>query len=114
VTRYTSLQLSENHIDNQQSLRNSLINESSVEQLEVESVADRLFLAQKMRILFKNTHEDGLFSSFIATPLAFIRDFTIPIGDGDAWNRKRASVVPCTFVFAFFWLNGYFNEGEES
>lgn len=62
-----------------------------------------------MRIVFRTTREEGVLNSLmklISVPLTLIRDYTVPIGDEDAWDRQRASVIPMTLVFAFFWLNG--------
>lgn len=52
-------------------------------------------------------------SKVVTVPLTFIRDYTVPPGDQDQWNRNRASIFPITFVFAFFWLNGYMQPGGD-
>jgi len=52
--------------------------------------------------------------NLISVPLTLIRDYTVPIGDEDAWDRQRASVVPMTLVFAFLWLNGYMKQEKGS
>jgi len=43
----------------------------------------------------------------VSVPITLIRDYTVPIGEEDVWDRQRASIVPVTIVFAFLWLNGY-------
>ena len=72
-----------------------------------------MYIAQRMRIVFRQTQEEGCLNSvmkIISVPLTLIRDYTVPIGDEDAWDRQRASVVPMTLVFAFLWLNGYMQD----
>jgi sodium/potassium/calcium exchanger 6 len=85
----------------------------------VEHAPDRMFIAQKMRILFKNTEENGLFGSLmkiISVPLTLIRDYTVPIGEEDQWDRQRAAIIPMTLVIAFLFLSGkinYFIDDED-
>ena len=62
-----------------------------------------------MRALFRATREEGWMNSLmkiIEFPLAVARDYTTPIGELEAWDRTRASIVPMLIVFAFLWLNG--------
>ena len=63
-----------------------------------------------MRSLFRRTFkEEGILSTlmlFVAIPLTFVRDYTIPIGEFEAWDRQRAAFIPITQVGAFFYLNG--------
>ena len=42
----------------------------------------------------------------ISVPLDILRDYTTPIGEAAQWDRNRASIVPMTMVFAFFYLAG--------
>lgn len=42
----------------------------------------------------------------ISVPIVFVRDYTVPMGEEEAWDRNRVAVVCMTIVFAFFWLNG--------
>ena len=68
-----------------------------------------MFLAQKMRHIFRQTREKGFFDAFmniISWPLCILRDYSTPIGETAAWDRKRASIIPATIVFSFLWLNG--------
>ena len=68
-----------------------------------------------MRILFKNQQEEGFLNtmmSLISVPLTIIRDYTVPIGEEDAWDRQRASILPIFIVMAFLWLNGDFKDIE--
>jgi hypothetical protein len=49
-----------------------------------------MFIAQKMRILFKNTQEEGMVNSLmkiVSVPITGIRDYTVPIGEEDQWDR---------------------------
>lgn len=50
----------------------------------------------------------------ISVPLTFIRDYSCPMGEMEAWDRRRASIVPVTIVISFFYLNGNLqaNPGE--
>ena len=70
-----------------------------------------------MRILFKNTQEEGVLTSImkiVSVPLTIIRDYTVPIGEEDQWDRQRASITPVTLIFAFIYLNGDMEQNEES
>lgn len=72
---------------------------------------NREFIAQRMRYLFRRTKEQGLaktLSNFIVVPLLFIRDYTCPMAEKEAWNRNRASIVPLTMPITFFYLTGKF------
>ena len=58
---------------------------------------------------FKRIKNEGIADNLmkvIEIPLNFLRDYTIPIADDEAWNRNRASVLPCFIVLAFLYLNG--------
>lgn len=63
-----------------------------------------------MRALFKRTYrEEGFINTimlFISIPLTFVRDYSIPIGEYEVWDRTRAAFIPVTQVAAFFYLNG--------
>ena len=50
----------------------------------------------------------------ISVPIILVRDYTVPIGEEEAWDRNRASVLPMTIVFAFFWLNGNMKTDKDS
>ena len=52
--------------------------------------------------------------SVISTPLNFLRDYSIPIGEAEQWDRSRAATVPCFIVFAFFWLNGNMKKDDSA
>ena len=43
----------------------------------------------------------------IAVPLNIIRDYTVPMGEIDAWDRNRAAIVLITMPAAFFVLMGF-------
>lgn len=101
----------ETHIDEkiQEKSKSLMESVSSEETIPVENAPDRMFIAQKMRILFKNTGEEGILGNLmkiISVPLTLIRDYTVPIGEEDQWDRMRASVIPMTLVISFLFLNG--------
>ena len=35
-----------------------------------------------------------------------MRDYSVPMGEMEAWDRRRAAIVPMTLVISFFYLNG--------
>ena len=50
----------------------------------------------------------------ISTPLTFLRDYTIPFGDNENWDRTRAAIIPMTLMFAFKFLNGdIYNQDDD-
>ncbi len=62
-----------------------------------------------MRTLFRRTKEEGFLNILmliISVPLTFIRDYSIPMGEMEAWNRVRAAILPITIVISFYYLNG--------
>lgn len=65
-----------------------------------------------MRYLFKRTLDKGVCSAlfkFITVPLVFMRDYTCPMAEQEAWSRTRATILPVTMPFAFFLLTGKFD-----
>jgi len=71
--------------------------------------SDKMYLANKLRIVFRTTKEEGILNSLmklISVPLTLLRDYTCPPPEEEVWDRQRASIVPITIVFAAFWLNG--------
>lgn len=73
---------------------------------------NRDYIAQKMRYLFKRTLDKGVCCAlfkFITVPLVFVRDYTCPMAEQEAWNRTRATILPVTMPFAFFLLTGKFD-----
>ena len=82
----------------------------------VAEANDRLFLVQKMRQLFRQRREEGLWNSFmklIEIPMTFLRDYTTPMAEHEAWDRRRASIIPTFLTLAFFYLGGALNEDEK-
>lgn len=76
---------------------------------------DRIFVAHKMRMLFRSTRDDSLATQLmklVSVPLTVLRDYSVPIPEEEQWDRQRASVVPMTSVFAFLWLNGNMNQED--
>jgi len=50
----------------------------------------------------------------ISVPLIFLRDYTIPFGDNENWDRTRAAIIPMTLMFAFKFLSGeIYNQEDE-
>ena len=60
--------------------------------------------------MFKRNHESAgcleTASQVVAIPLNFIRDYTVPMGEADAWDRNRAAITLVTMPLAFFILMG--------
>jgi hypothetical protein len=46
-------------------------------------------------------------NAVVAAPLNFLRDYTVPMGELDAWDRTRASITLVTMPLAFFVLMGW-------
>lgn len=42
----------------------------------------------------------------VAAPLNFLRDYTVPMGEAEAWDRNRACITLITMPLAFFTLMG--------
>lgn len=64
-----------------------------------------------MRKVYRHSKNHGiLFTIFlvIEVPLVFIRDYTCPMGEDDAWDRTRAAVVLVFYTPTFFFLNGLY------
>ena len=81
-------------------------------QIILNEAPDRLFVAQKLRNLFKRNHDDddGLLSKIsncVAVPLNIMRDYTVPMGEVDSWDRNRAAIVTITMPAAFVILMGF-------
>lgn len=70
---------------------------------------DSLFTAQRLKLLFKNSKEDGpldVFFNVIDWPLNLMRDLSIPAGSLERWNRTYMSFVPIFITIAFCLLFG--------
>jgi len=103
--------ISQSHITDIVERRRTFLDEREKGDIDASIVVhnDRLYIANKMRHLFRVTKEEGYLNSLmkiISIPLNLLRDYTTPIGDQEGWDRNRASVVPMTIVFAFLWLDG--------
>lgn len=46
---------------------------------------------------------------FVSVPLCFLRDYSCPMAEKEAWNRNRAALLPVTMPFSFFLLTGKFD-----
>lgn len=76
---------------------------------------DRIFLVQKMRRLFKERREDGIWNSFmklIEIPMTFLRDYSTPMAEHEAWDRRRAAIIPSFLILSFFYLGGVLSDTE--
>jgi len=116
-----TIRISHSHVDDKYDEKKSQLLDASdslsTKANELKEHRDRMYIAQRMRIVFRATREEGCLNSMmklISVPLTLLRDYSVPIGDEDTWDRQRASVVPMTLVFAFLWLNGYMNSPDES
>jgi len=77
---------------------------------------DTLATAQRLKILFKNSHEDtgcDVFFNFIDFPVNLMRNYTIPAGSMDNWDRTKMAIVPITISYAFCFLMGLINDTDE-
>lgn len=113
--------LQDNHIDNHlvvnQSLGNSLIS-ISLDGDEQEAPKDALFLANKLKSVFKRSEEDGgIFSmvwKVVEVPLNFLRDYTVPMAESAEWDRNRAVILPFCIPWAFCLLQGWLTTNDDS
>lgn len=106
-TNLRETEISEDHVGTLIQRRTEIL--AQFPQVDESTMPDRLFVAQQMKAIFKRTKEKGVCDSLmliISTPLNFIRDISTPMGEEDAWNRTRASILPMTLVISFFYLNG--------
>lgn len=66
--------------------------------------------------MFKNSKEDtnwGVFFWLIDLPVNFMRDYTIPAGSMDNYDRTKMTIVPITISFAFCYLMGFVSSSED-
>ena len=62
-----------------------------------------------MKNEFKREKDKGILANLmliIEVPLNFLRDYSTPMGEEDAWDRTRAAILPVTMMISFFYLNG--------
>jgi hypothetical protein len=60
------------------------------EQIDVEAAPDRIFIMNKLRILFKNTKDEGFLNivmNIISLPLNILRDYSVPCGEEAQWDK---------------------------
>lgn len=74
-----------------------------------EQVPDQLFIATKVKNVFKRTEDDdgGCCScvfKIVEFPLNFIRNYSCPMADFADWDRNRASILPLCVPAAFCFL----------
>jgi hypothetical protein len=65
-----------------------------------------------MKTAFKRTSEEGVcntLSKIVSVPLTFVRDYSCPMAEQDAWDRNRAAILPMTLIISFMYLSGYLN-----
>ena len=79
---------------------------------------DTLFTAQRLKILFKNSKEGeggyaDLFFRVIDWPLNLLRNYTIPAGSLENWDRYRMGFVPAIISLAFCVLMGLIQDLKE-
>lgn len=54
----------------------------------------------------------GIFISLFNVPLTFVRNYTIPMAEEEAWDRLRATITPMTAPLAFMYLFGLLSDWE--
>jgi len=54
----------------------------------------------------------GIFFKLFAIPLGFVRNYTIPMAEEDAWDRIRAAITPITAPFPFMYLFGLLSDWD--
>jgi hypothetical protein len=78
-------------------------------------LVDDLFQGLKVKALLKKARMagfSGIFFNLFAIPLGFLRNYTIPMAEEDAWDRTRAAITPITSPLAFMYLFGLLSEWE--
>ena len=82
-----------------------------------QTMHDRVFVVQRMRRVFKEKREEGIWNNFmklIEIPSKFLKDYTIPMAEHESWDRTRASIIPATLVMAWAYLAGLMSSGGAS
>lgn len=96
----------------------SQVSQSNDDQEEEDAPKDRLFLANKLKSVFKRSEDDtGLLNKlfkFVEVPLNFFRDYTVPMAETAEWDRKRACILPFCVPWAFCFLQGWLTFGDDS
>jgi len=80
--------------------------EGEEEMPKAADAPDRMYLAQKLRILLRRTKEESIIDRvmfFIDWPLTLLRNYTIPSVEEDGWDRTRAALAPM-FMPLCFWI----------
>ena len=83
---------------------------------EGQELPDQLFIATRIKNIFKRTQEDGVLNTcwlVVEVPLNFLRNYSTPMADNADWDRCRASILPLTVPISFFYLQKYLAEGED-
>ena len=65
-----------------------------------------------MKYLFKRVQDQGVMNTLLkifTLPLVFLRDYSCPMAEREAWNRNRATILPLTMPVSFFLLIGKFD-----
>ena len=78
-------------------------------------LVDDLFQGLKVKALIKKARMagfSGIFFNLFAIPLGFLRNYTIPMAEEDAWDRTRAAITPITAPLAFMYLFGLLSDWE--
>lgn len=64
----------------------------------------------KLKMVFRRAEDDSSLISkcwkIVEIPLEFVRNYTVPMAEFGDWNRNRASVLPVSFLWGFFFLWG--------
>ena len=72
----------------------------------IEVAPDQLFVAGKMRNIFKRTQSRattwlGYVTKIVEIPLNLLRDYTVPMAEVSDWSRNRAAILPLTIPVGF-------------
>lgn len=75
-----------------------------------ELVPDSLYIAHKIKTLFRREYQEsgvtGFFWKFLAFITNLFRDISIPMAEMEAWNRNRAAIVVVMMPSFYFFLSG--------
>ena len=78
-------------------------------------LVDDLYQGLKFKALLKKARMQGVHGicfNLFAIPLNFVRNYTIPMAEEDAWDRTRAAVTPITSPLAFMYLFGLLSDWD--
>lgn len=117
--RTDGAEVRESHVDDENDKRKTEIlraQASGVGEVEEEqALPDQLFIATRIKNIFKRTSGEGCFNTcwlVVDIPLNFLRNYSVPPADHADWDRNRMSILPLTIPISFFYLKGYLAEDD--